>query len=304
MSGSDDSMSSGNPPTPDGDAGERLARLERRLVRERAAREEAERIAESGMRDLWHVNRDLEARVAERTAELERSLRAATMAAQAKERFLAELGHELTTPLHAVLGLLELIDPSTLGADDRERLAEVRRHSSDLSGLLRGLVELAGAEGEPSLDDVVERDASAWLDEVVESWTRPAAGRGQLLVPSVTAPSEPIRLDWRRLRRIVDAVLANVTVHAAPGSVSIDLVVEPQRVALRIEDSGPGMSEDELGTAREPFVGHGATAGVGIGLSFAHRLAVSGGGSLGLASDGSTSTIVEVSLPVSTRSRS
>ena len=63
---------------------DRVERLERRVERERRAREEAEAIAERGMRDLWLANRDLESRVAERTAELELSLQAATMAGQAR----------------------------------------------------------------------------------------------------------------------------------------------------------------------------------------------------------------------------
>ena len=279
---------------------DRIDRLERRVVRERTAREEAERIAERGMRDLWHTNRDLEQRVSERTVELERSLGAALMATQAKERFLAELGHELTTPLHAVLGLLELIDPSALHAEDQDRLAAVRDHSGALSELLRSLVELAGAEGEPAPHETVERLASNWLDEVVASWTRPAAIRGQLLVPSVVGESDPIRVAWGRLRRIADAVLSNVTVHAGPGSVSIDLIVESAYVALKVSDSGPGLSATAVETALGPFVGHGETAGVGIGLAVAHRLAVSAGGSLTLSSDGSTSTVVDVKLPRTT----
>ena len=251
----------------------RIARLERRLARERAAREEAERIAERGMRDLWHTNRDLEGRVAERTAELERSLGAVTMAAQAKERFLAELGHELATPLHAVLGLLELTDRSTLPPQDRERLTEVRRHADELAGLLRGLVELAGAEGRSSPEDAVAQRPADWLDDVVTTWTLPAAKRGQLLVPSTTGPGAPVGLDWRRLRRIVDAVLSNVVQHANPGSVEIGLHRDDANVTVTVHDSGPGMSPEQVATAMEPFVGHGDSRGIGIGLAVAHRLA-------------------------------
>ncbi|TFH16883.1 MAG: hypothetical protein E4H05_06745 [Acidimicrobiales bacterium] len=119
---------------------ERIQRLERRLERERRAREEAEQIAERGMRDLWLANQELEARVAARTVDLERSLRAAHMASEAKETFLAELGHELATPLHAVLGLLELIDSDTLAGDDRARLEQAATNARQLADLLFGLI--------------------------------------------------------------------------------------------------------------------------------------------------------------------
>jgi signal transduction histidine kinase len=123
------------------DSAERIARLEQRLARSRESLEQAERIAEQGMRNLWGINKELEARVAERTVDLERSLASTTSASDAKERFLAELGHELATPLHAVLGLLELIDPGGLTIADQGRVSEIRDHAVTLSGLLNGLVE-------------------------------------------------------------------------------------------------------------------------------------------------------------------
>ena len=282
---------------PDSELPARVARLERRLERERAAREEAERIAERGMRDLWSINRELEVRVAERTAALEQALSAATKAADAKERFLGDLGHDLTSPLHAVMGLTELLDPSGLSGDDQRRLIEVRRHAAELAGLLNGLVDLANAEGATAPDELTEARPSDWLDTVVEVWSRPAALRAQLLVPSVVAPLESLRFDWRRLRRIFDVLLSNVTSHAAPGSVDIDLVVDASHVELRVGDAGPGIDSDALPTVREPFVSGGPSGGVGIGLAIASRLAAAGAGTMDIAStpDGTT---VSVRLPI------
>jgi len=274
----------------------RIERLERRLAREREAREQAERIAEHGMRDLWQTNRTLEARVAERTVELQRSLASATMAAEAKERFLAELGHELNTPLHAVLGLLELINAAVLAPSDQGRLEEVRDHAVTLSELLRGLVELAGAEGAPAPSDIERGSASAWLDSLIDEWTRPAAMRGQLLVPSVEGDRD-ISMDWRRLTKIAGALLSNVVQHASSGAVDIAVVVTSQAIELRVSDSGPGMSSDQLATAVEPFVRYGDEPGVGIGLTVAHRLALGAGGVLDVVSEAGR-TEVTARLPV------
>lgn len=275
----------------------RIERLERRITRERDAREQAERIAERGMRDLWQVNRDLEQRVVDRTVELERSLASATMAAAAKERFLADLGHELTTPLHAVLGLLELIDCSPLDADDRHRINEVRENAAALSDLLRGLVELAGATGAPSPADITTRTASSWVDEAVDGWTRSAALRGQLLVPTVVGGDEPLALDWRRLDKIAHAAVTNANQHGNPGTIRIDVTVGPGTIEVCVTDSGPGVSEDEIATAFEPFVKHGVGSGIGVGLSIAHRLATGAGGNIEMTSDGSA-TAVRIVLPL------
>lgn len=278
------------------DSDAHLARLERRLVRERAAREEAEQIAERGMRDLWQANRELEDRVAERTAELRRSLAAATMATQAKERFLAELGHELTTPLHAVLGILELTDPNSLDEVNRNNLEAIRSHSLQLAELLHGLVELAGAEGAPTSETNVERRPVDWLDEAVNDWTRRAAMRGQLLVPTTAGDQAGTVDDWSRLRRMLDAVMSNATTHAGPGAITISLELTDDEIALEVSDSGPGMSPDQVATALEPFVSHGSTAGVGIGATIADRLARAAGGSFELHSDGAGTTVA-ITLP-------
>lgn len=282
---------------PEGELAHRLARLERRVERERAAREEAERIAERGMRDLWSTNRDLEVRVAERTAALEQALQAATKAADAKERFLGDLGHDLTSPLHAVMGLTELLDPSGLSNEDQLRLIEVRQQAGELAKLLNGLVDLANAEGATAPDELSDMRAADWLDAAVDAWSRPAALRAQLLVPSVVAANDPLRLDWQRLRRIFDALLANVAAHAVPGSVGIDLVADGGQVELCVGDSGPGIDSETLPMVREPFVSGGSAAGVGIGLTVASRLAVAGSGTLDIATS-ADGTTVTVRLPI------
>lgn len=276
---------------------ERILRLERRVERERLAREAAEEIAERGMRDLWLANQELESRVMERTADLERSLRAVRMAGEAKEAFLAELGHELATPLHAVLGLLELIDRSQLAGDDRARLEQVSTNARQLADLLFGLVELAGAEGAVTSDGIDRLTPSAWLDELVGAWTRRAASAGQLLVPICHAPTRSIAAPWSRLRQIVELLLDNAVVHGDPGTLQVDLDIDGSKAIIcRVIDSGPGLDEHQLAAAAAPFVRFGESGRLGIGLALATRLTSAAGGSLELSNDGGA-TRATVSLP-------
>ena len=274
----------------------RIERLENRLGRERESRQQAERIAEEGMRNLWGINKDLEARVAERTVDLERSLASTMMASDAKERFLAELGHDLTTPIHAVLGLLELIDPVGLSATDQGRLGQVRHHVDQCSGLFRGLVDLAGAEGASDPQTFQSRRPFVWLDELISRWTRDAAASGQLIAPTVKGDYVEAVLDWNRLTRIVDALLSNAVRHASPGVIGVEIIVVADDAQVTVTDAGPGMSPTDLDTACEPFIKYSSAGGVGIGLSIAQRLAASGGGSLELKSDEAT-TQARVNLP-------
>jgi signal transduction histidine kinase len=280
---------------------ERVARLERRIQRERRARAEAEEIAERGMRDLWLANRDLESRVEERTAELKRSLVAARQASAAKEAFLADLGHDLATPLHAVLGHLELVDRTALGPVDRSGLDTAMTNARELATLLRGLVDLAGAEGAIGPDEFERCDPAAWLDDLVDGWRRRSAARGQLLLPACMAPPDEVTAPWSRLRQIVDLLIDNTIVHGSPGPVRVEVEIESSgpdgrpAVVCRVIDSGPGLDDDQLLTVLEPFVGFGERAGLGVGLACADRLARGAAGTVSLVStDGSTTATVSI----------
>lgn len=293
--------------------GDRITRLERRLERERRARIEAEEIAERGMRELWLANQDLESRVEARTVELRRSLLAARQAGQAKEAFLGDLGHDLATPLHAVLGHLELIDRAGLDPDDRVRLDTASANARELAALLKGLVDLAAADGALGPDEIETTDPAQWLDDLVGDWTRRAAGRGQLLVPACRA-TQPAAAAWGRLRTIAEVLLDNVVTHAHSGQVTLELDVGDDSsgptedastirsapvgtVSLTVTDSGPGLDDVELATALEPFMRFGQESGLGIGLARAERLARAAGGSVGLENQGSC-TAARVTLPI------
>jgi two-component system sensor histidine kinase EvgS len=278
------------------DSAARAERLEKRLAREREARQELERLAEHGMRNLWDINKNLEARVAERTVDLERSLASTMMASDAKERFLAELGHEMTTPMHAVLGLLELIDPEGLSATDQGRFGQIRDHVDQCSGLFRGLIDLAGAEGASDPQTFEGRRPFVWLDDLIGLWTRDAAASGQLIIPTVKGDHAEVVLDWNRLTRIVDALLSNAVRHASPGVIGVEIIVVADDAQVTVTDDGPGMSPAELDAACAPFIKYSSAGGVGIGLSIAQRLAASGGGSLELKNDEAT-TQARVHLP-------
>ncbi len=105
--------------------------------------------AETALRAL---NAELEQRVQQRTAELERSRDEAEAASRAKSEFLSRMSHELRTPMNAILGFGQLLDNDAtlqLTARQRSHVGELLRAGNDLLLLINQLLELARVDAEP-----------------------------------------------------------------------------------------------------------------------------------------------------------
>ena len=282
---------------PDEERIERLERLERRLARERAARLEAERIAEEGMLALWQHTVELDEQVERRTRDLSVALEAATSADRTRRAFLGQLGHELATPLHGVLGRLELINQQHLSATDRRRLEEARHDAATLAKLLEGLVALAAAEGGDRRRGPSDETATAVLDRIAGRWAAKLAGRGQLLVPVADAGDQPVRAEWDRVDEIADVFLDNVVRFADSGSVRVEITVGSDTVELAVSDVGPGLTIEQLAEAVAPFVQIASGGRLGVGLAIASRIAELGGGEIRLAESAEGGLRASVTLP-------
>lgn len=281
---------------PTEDASE-IARLERRWQREREARLEAEQLAESGLRNLWEAKTDLDRRVEERTAELVRTRALAQASERAKTRFLADLAHQVRTPLQTILAAIELATPAT--PQDRDRLTVAAEATVELRDLFTNLMRLAELQVNPPAPRPIEIDLRDVADDLTTTWRERMLARGLLLVPHADGRA---LVDPDRLTQAADALLDNAVRHAAPGPVELHLAASPEGVRLRVVDSGPGLADDLLEVAFAPFTTFGAgSTGGGIGLALVRELAVTAGGTATATSghgDGSGSGLsVEVLLP-------
>lgn len=277
------------------DPTERSALLERRLRRERAARLEAEGIAERGLRELYEANRLLDQRVAERTAQLEQARCAALEAAQARTEFLASLSHQVGTPLQTIISAVELV--TTVDAADHERLNEAATAAEALGQLFRNLLELAQCE----VGDIPATSVSVEMVEVADRldqrWSARLAAVGKLLSPEASGIAT---VDPDRMVQIGDLLLDNAYHHADPGLVQLGVWAEGDVARLEVADSGPGVSAADLEVILEPFVQLRDAAprlGSGVGLALARGLASRLGGTAVALPNAAGGLTVTVRLP-------
>ncbi|MDH4074804.1 MAG: HAMP domain-containing histidine kinase [Acidimicrobiia bacterium] len=277
-----------------------LARLRRRFARERAARHEAEAIAEEGIRRLYEANRDLDAQVAERTAELERARRQAEQASRAKSQFLAHVSHEVRTPLNGIRGMLELLAGVELRGDQQTWVASARSSADRLARLFDRLlryVELDGLEATHGADRAPVDDV---LDRLAERWRLRAAAARQLLSVEVSVSSQTMVVAPDVVEVALDELMHNAVVHAVPGALRLICRHDDAAMRIGVVDQGPGFSPGVIahGDALEPNdVTTRGDGGTGLGIAVAARAAIAVGGRLVVEDTAEGGSAVWLELP-------
>ncbi len=283
-----------------------------RLARERAARREAEQLLESKARELYLRNRELaeaaatlEARVAERTADLETALSAADAAARARLAFLAMVSHELRTPLNAIIGGLDLIGEAPLDEEQRRHLRMIGGSAEALLRIIGDILDLAGLESGKVALERGPFDASALLADTLESFRAQAEAKG-LTLDLDAAGLAPgwIESDAARIRQMLVNLVGNALKFTAQGGVRVAARRLPGPVLeITVEDTGPGLSEADRERLFEPFLragraGRDSLGGTGLGLAICRRIAEALGGTVEATSATQGGARFEIRLPV------
>jgi signal transduction histidine kinase len=232
---------------------------------------------------------------------------AAEAASQAKSEFLANMSHELRTPLNAIIGFSGMMSDRMFGplndkyAEYADIIGTSGRH---LLAIITDILDLAKADADKLLLAEEEVD----LAEVVKLSSQivhEMAQRAQIQFDSeIEEPLPAVMGDPAKLTQIVVNLLSNAVKFTPPGG-NVRLKVEHngrRGITLRVEDSGIGMSPEQIPIALEPFgqIESSFTRkhdGVGLGLPLAKRLVELHGGRIALDSAPGKGTVASVHLP-------
>jgi len=245
---------------------------------------------EDAHRRLETTNADLEGRVLLRTAELEMAnlqLRAAAdkmeETVRLKGDFLANLSHELLTPLQAVLGYAELLYDRIYGPLDgrqHEAVGRIRHNAQMLQRLISDIIDLAKVEtGRMTL--TIEQFSPGELVESIVQTLRPLFLTKRLELKCECAADLPATLssDRGKVQHVLYNLLSNSLKFTNAGEVSLRVAGrdDGRRVTIEVRDTGIGIAPDKLATIFESFrqVDSSSTrtaGGAGIGLALTKQL--------------------------------
>lgn len=234
----------------------------------------------------------------------ERAVADAERATRARGLFLANISHELRTPMNGVVGMTDLLARSSLSEEQREQVEVIRRSGEALVTLINDLLDYTKLESGNVKLEALPFSASELLTDTV-SLFRPLAERKNLTLVGQVHPNVPPGLlgDPVRVKQILQNLVSNAIKFTSRGTVEVVVSWVNDRLELSVSDQGIGIGDDTARLLFRPFTqGDVSTTrrfgGTGLGLAICHQLATQMGGAIELDSARGRGSRFLVRLPL------
>jgi len=210
-------------------------------------------------------------------------------ASKTKNLFLANMSHEIRTPLNAVLGFAELLHSPDLTQKEKDDYLDIiRRTGSSLTSIINDILDITRIEAGEVEIELSAFSLTQLISDIECILQVKCREKGiQLHFYRHGYVADFIRSDVGRLRQILTNIIGNAVKFTGKGGIRVTYQVEGAQLVFSITDTGPGITEAQLGRLFQPFSQgddsvrkkHGGT---GLGLQISQRLAHLMGGDLKL----------------------
>ncbi|NQY13464.1 MAG: HAMP domain-containing histidine kinase [Henriciella sp.] len=222
-----------------------------------------------------------------------------------RTQFFAGLGHDLKSPLNAVIGFAEIMDAEMRGpmpAAYKDYPGLIRDSGETLLRLVEDMLAYAKSETGTYELDPAPMDIAASGESVLRQ-SQAMADKAEVKL-RMTGTAEVIAMaDADAVRRIWDNLVSNAIKYSSPGdTVTLRAHIVGETSIIEVTDNGAGMDAEDLARIAQPFAqGRNAKgrAGTGLGLAMVQRLAEMQGGQVEIRTAPGTGTRVTVRLPAS-----
>ncbi len=251
---------------------------------------------------------ELEARVLERTADLQKLNAALEKASKAKDEFMAIMSHELRTPLTGILGLSQVLQTNSLGEINPKQTTAIRnieKSGLHLLDLINQMLDYSRLEAGGLVLQLTPCSLQGICQASIQKLNAQAIIKKQHLSFHVSPENIILHADERRLQQVIVNLLNNaIKFTPVGGDIELSVTGQPdsQRVVITVRDTGIGIKPEDLPRLFQPFVqlDMGLSRqypGTGLGLAIVKQIVELHAGSVSVESEFGQGSRFIVSLP-------
>lgn len=213
-----------------------------------------------------------------------------------RRRLLADIGHELRTPMTVIRGEVEAVLDGLHTSSD---LSNVIDEIDVIDRLLDDLRLLSIAEAGTLRLQTEPTDVGDLVRAVVGSFSNIAGSQGIEVTVAADPEIPEIEIDPHRMHQVVSNLVANAVRQMPDGGLlELNVSADPETVSIVVADTGPGLGDDEVARVFDRFVRSTDSTGTGLGLSISRDLAEAHGGTVTAANRDSGGAMFTVTLPL------
>ena len=284
-----------------------------RSERLKKARDEAERLLEEKSRELYNLNRELavahknlKIEVDQATYELSVSNKRLQRTLDERLRFIAQMSHEVRTPLNAITGLSELLLKTTLSDVQYDYADTVNTAARSLMVLLSDMLDITKIEAGKLVLKPVALDMRRIHRNLVAMFRLEAENKGLLLELEVDeSVPQFVKLDKGRYRQILNNLVSNAIKYTDSGSIRVKVRFLPQHsmpdvgeIKVEVIDTGVGIPPKQIQQIFNAYAQLGnPKSGVGLGLAICSQLCALMHGQIECRSKLGVGSTFEVTIP-------
>ncbi len=230
------------------------------------------------------------------SVELARKNEVLTRALDVRRDFLANMSHEIRTPLNGVLGMVSLLQETSLDSEQRSMLSTVRESGHGLLTIINDILDLSKLDAGQLSVEHLPFGLEETLRGVIDLLRAGGQARSIDLAYVLDGVPDAIETDPSRLRQILLNLVGNAVKFTSEGYVHIVARWDDGRLAVEVRDTGCGIPADRLDAIFDAFQQADASTsrhhgGTGLGLTISRRLVALLGGELRVESTVGVGTV-------------
>ncbi|MBS1979007.1 MAG: response regulator [Bacteroidetes bacterium] len=229
-------------------------------------------------------------------------------AQKAKDLFLANISHEIRTPINGIAGMTTLLDQEISPAEHHTYLAAIRGAAENLKVIINDILDLASIESGKIHFEKIDFSMQELLNGLMDTYQLQAKTKGlSLCLELAPEANRQFIGDPVRVSQIITNLISNAIKFTHKGGITIrcglqQKVKDQYHIRFEVEDSGIGIPESKLTTIFESFSQADATitrqyGGTGLGLTIARQLVESQKGTIHVSSKVNKGSVFTVTLP-------